>query len=113
MITWYKIELSVKQPARGRMGEIQQNFDTVHMSIGSPRGIVLFSSLHRGTVSSTPYFLPDSAELLKSVINTYGGEECQRPNKDELDSEQNSICQFRLNSQNAPTQVALSHKCRL
>lgn len=81
---WYKIELTQVQLTESKNLEIHNKFDRVWLANGCPEGFCLFSSERKGDIAMTYYFSPDSVDLMMKVINEYNGEECSKPDKDEV-----------------------------
>ena len=81
---WYKIELTNAQLIELKNIEIFDKFDAVWLANGCPEGFCLFSSERKGDIEMTYYFSPDSVDLMMKVINEYNGEECSKPDKDEV-----------------------------
>jgi len=83
-MSWYKIEFTDPQLIDGKHNEIREKFDRVWFANGCPEGFCIFSSEQKGDIATTYYFSPDSVELMMKVIIEYNGEECPKPDKDEV-----------------------------
>lgn len=83
-MSWYKVELTDAQLREGKALEIHDKFDSVWLANGCPEGFCLFNNKENGDITFTYYFSPDSVELMMKVIKEFNGEECSRPDRDEV-----------------------------
>ena len=80
-MSWYKIELTVKQQSSNEISIIQNMLDKIWMAVGAPKGFTLWASKETPTIL---YLSPEASKISKDIIKKYNGTSCSRPTLSEV-----------------------------
>ena len=78
-MTWMKIEMDAAAHAANRHGELQDDFERLHLASLAPTDAAMLGRPGEEPASETYYFTPDAVRFCKPVLAKHGAEECSPP----------------------------------
>ena len=80
MPSWYRVDIPPSECCRnGKADQLQAAFEVIFLTRQSPREAALFEWHDETLQTNVFFFSPAAAELVKTLIEQFGGIECAPP----------------------------------
>jgi len=81
---WFKALLTYQQLAGEEPQALRKKFSEIWSDSGSPKEMALFCETATSAEGLSVYFSPGCLPVAESLISTYTGTPCERPQKEDL-----------------------------